>query len=367
TEWLCGTSTLTSSASDFNPSPVNFNSFIIPAPTITLNQTSTDAEISWTEGEIYSGVKLSGVSGCVVGHKIYRCTVPVTVPACIPNPVTDYVEDTYMPAPYTDPLPSAGNKNCYSIKTMTDSSNPSVASGMSNVVCTSSMTCPTVTISSPTDGSSVSGTVTVQASVTNSPTSVQLEVLQAGSSVAGPFTMTSSGGYYTYDIDTTTLSNGTYTLKVTASKAGCSDYSTSITVQVNNAVSSTCPFEIKEFKLDGDKVEMKVKSSSTDYTVYGMKFNWDGGGTNKVKKIEIQGEASGATWDKIWEADPGKSSPKAGICPADKLSSGDCARTEDQFQNGSTTEDVAIITSDYRKFKITFDKNPFTGTNFYFS
>ena len=366
TEWICGGTTLTSSPIDFSPSPVNFNSHTVPAPTLSINQTATDVQLSWTEAEIYSGVRLSDISGCVQAHKIYRCEVLSTDPDCTPS-TADYLDTTYLSSPYSTALPTLGKKYCYSITTLTDTAEPSAESGMSNVVCTSSTTCPNINIVSPSDGVTVSGTITVSAVVNNSPTSVELTVVQAGSTVAGPFTMTFSAGYYKTTFDTTTVSNGSYTLKVTAKKTGCADQISSINVTVSNGFSSNCPFKFKEFKIDDDRIEFSLISTGTDFQVYGMKFNWTGDTSNEIKKIEFKGDAAGAKWDTIWESNPGKSSPKSGICPSENLSSGDCARTEDKFQNGSSTEDVKIITSDYRSFKLTFTKKPYKGTNFFAS
>lgn len=87
---------------------------------------------------------------------------------------------------------------------------------------------PTVTITSPGAGSTVAGSVTVQAAVANgTPTSVSLTV-DGGSQWSG------STSPYAYSLDTTKLANGTHTLAAKAVFSNGSSVSASESVNVQN-------------------------------------------------------------------------------------------------------------------------------------
>jgi Bacterial Ig domain len=91
---------------------------------------------------------------------------------------------------------------------------------------------PTVTITSPGAGSTVAGSVTVQATVANgTPTSVSL-TLDGGSQWSG------STSPYAYSLDTTKLANGTHTLAAKAVFSDGSSVSANESVNVQNTTST---------------------------------------------------------------------------------------------------------------------------------
>jgi hypothetical protein len=101
-----------------------------------------------------------------------------------------------------------------------------------------STTPPTVSITSPTNGATVSGTVAVAATATDNVgvTAVQFQIDNAN---VGSVVTTSP---YSYSWDTTKVSNGSHTLRATAQDAaGNTGTSTNVTVSVNNSKSTTPP------------------------------------------------------------------------------------------------------------------------------
>ena len=93
---------------------------------------------------------------------------------------------------------------------------------------------PTISITSPTSGATVSGTITITTNVSANTTSVQFSVdgSNAGAAVtSAPFS---------FPLNTTTLSNGVHSLTATASNAsGQTTTSAAVAIKVNNAVPPT--------------------------------------------------------------------------------------------------------------------------------
>src|SRR5229473_860068 len=96
---------------------------------------------------------------------------------------------------------------------------------------TASGTPPTVSITSPTNGATVSGTISVVASASSSVGIASVQFLVDGANFGAPATASP----YTVSLNTTALSNGNHTLAATAKDtAGNSATSASITVTVSN-------------------------------------------------------------------------------------------------------------------------------------
>jgi Big-like domain-containing protein/fibronectin type III domain protein len=97
---------------------------------------------------------------------------------------------------------------------------------------TSDTTPPTVSITSPANGASVSGTITVSATATDPDSPVSYVQFQVdGGNTGGQVT----AAPYTISLDTTKLSNASHTLKaIAADPAGNTGNSTTVTVTVNN-------------------------------------------------------------------------------------------------------------------------------------
>jgi hypothetical protein len=92
-------------------------------------------------------------------------------------------------------------------------------------------TSPTVSITSPTNGSTVSGTVTINANATDTSGISKVEFL-----VDGVLKSTDTTSAYSYAWDTTTATNGSHTLQAKAyDTANNTATSTTVTVTVNNS------------------------------------------------------------------------------------------------------------------------------------
>jgi hypothetical protein len=127
------------------------------------------------------------------------------------------------------------------------------AGGQNNQVAPSSQSTlapstsmPSISITSPASGASVSGTMTVSVTVAYVNT-VQFKV--DGNNVGTTVTITTSP--FNYSIDTTTLANGTHTLSAVASNSASQTATSTILVNVNNAVKVTLTFT---FPLSGDAI-----------------------------------------------------------------------------------------------------------------
>jgi hypothetical protein len=101
--------------------------------------------------------------------------------------------------------------------------------------------CPAVFISAPSNGATVSGTVTVSAFAAGNSAVSGLRLFVDGNAVTSvsttytiPRTSTQAGIRATYSWDTTHVSSGAHTLRVTASDGGGNSSNASITVSVTN-------------------------------------------------------------------------------------------------------------------------------------
>ena len=93
---------------------------------------------------------------------------------------------------------------------------------------------PTISITSPTSGATVSGTITITTNVSANTTSVQFSV--DGSTAGAAVT----SAPFSFPLNTTTLSNGVHSLTATASNAsGQTTTSAAVAIKVNNAVPPT--------------------------------------------------------------------------------------------------------------------------------
>ena len=93
---------------------------------------------------------------------------------------------------------------------------------------------PSVTITAPTTGATVSGAISITADATDN-----IAVTRVDFSVDGGAVTTDTSAPYANTLDTTTLTNGAYTLNATAFDAAGNSTTTSVTVTVNNTVADT--------------------------------------------------------------------------------------------------------------------------------
>jgi hypothetical protein len=104
----------------------------------------------------------------------------------------------------------------------------------SSGVSTPDTTPPTVSISSPTSGATVSGTITVSASASDNVGVAKVEFY-----LDGVLKQTDTSSPYTFSWDTTTATNASHTLTAKAYDAAGNTASASVTVAVNNATQTS--------------------------------------------------------------------------------------------------------------------------------
>lgn len=98
------------------------------------------------------------------------------------------------------------------------------------------VTAPSVAITAPTDGGSVSGTTSVTGTTSDDTAVTSVQVLVDGV-LQG--TATIVGGNWSYSLDSTAFEDGDYTLRATAFDAAGNNASSAITVTIDNAVGAT--------------------------------------------------------------------------------------------------------------------------------
>ncbi|MEW6323954.1 MAG: Ig-like domain-containing protein [Nitrospirota bacterium] len=241
---------------------------------------------------------------CLNRYKIYRCAQnPFDTAACGSY---SYVGQTASGSPpptsFVDTLPGGDpnlvKKLCYTVTSVDTLGNES---DQSNAQCTMP-TCsnpPTLSITSPSDGASVSGSVTMTADATANGLATSIYQVsfsiapQAGGPVSDSFIDTNGADGWSWTLNTSTLLNGVYTLTVQATDdTGCTRTQT-ITITVAN---STCDVGIVDgsqdvFGLDYNKVTFQLYNLiGSDVTVRSMRVTWSGlpGGV-QIKKIKVNG------------------------------------------------------------------------------
>jgi hypothetical protein len=136
-------------------------------------------------------------------------------------------------APYSVSLNTATLTNgshtlsAVALDTLGNSGSASVTVTVSNTVAP-----PTVTFSSPVNGSTVSNTITVSASASGSASIASVQFRVDGANLGGPVT----AAPYSVSLNTTTLTNGSHTLSAVALDAHGDSGTASVTVTVSNSV-----------------------------------------------------------------------------------------------------------------------------------
>src|SRR5205823_3484129 len=114
--------------------------------------------------------------------------------------------------------------------------NATTSAAVSVIVSNADTTPPTVAVTAPLAGSTVSGTVTVSASASDNVGVSGVQFFVDGTAV-GPL---DTAAPYSYSWNTTTLSNGTHVLSAKATDAaGNATTSAAVTVTVSNAVANS--------------------------------------------------------------------------------------------------------------------------------
>jgi hypothetical protein len=101
---------------------------------------------------------------------------------------------------------------------------------------TGDTTPPTVSFSSPTNGATVSGTITVQINASDN-----VGVAAVSLYLNGALLSTKTAAPYTFSLDTTRFANGSYTLRAVAADAAGNTAGAQISLSINNAPDTTPP------------------------------------------------------------------------------------------------------------------------------
>ncbi len=114
--------------------------------------------------------------------------------------------------------------------------NSATSAALTVMVSNSDTTPPTVGITSPGAGATVSGTISVQVSASDN-----VGVASVSLSIDGVILGTDTSAPYTFSWNTSSAANGSHTVSATATDAAGNTATTSILVQVQNAVADTTP------------------------------------------------------------------------------------------------------------------------------
>ena len=187
-------------------------------PTAPTNLTATGAigavTLSWTAATDNVGV---------TGYTLYRSTVSGFTPS-VANQVGQAPSTTY-----TDAVPAG--IYYYRVEANDAAGNFSAASNEASGTATADTTSPTVTIPTPTTGSTVSGTITVVANATDNVVVAGVQFFLDGMALGAEVT----NSPYVLSWSTATATNGPHTLAATArDAAGNTATSSPVRVTVNN-------------------------------------------------------------------------------------------------------------------------------------
>jgi hypothetical protein len=164
----------------------------------------------------------------------------------------------------------------YAVNAADAAGNVSPPSPQASAVVTGDVTPPTVSLTSPSGGATVSGIVTVSANASDDVGVVGVQFLLNGSNLQAEDTTTP----YSVSWNTTTAANGTYTLTAVArDAAGHSTTSAPVSVTVNNVVDTTAPTVSLTAPANNATVSGTVSvtaSASDNVGVAGVQFKLDG-------------------------------------------------------------------------------------------
>ncbi len=182
-------------------------------PTVSISSPSNGTTVSGTiniSANVTDNLSITGVTFKVDGNQL---------------------GSTLTSAPYSTSENTMGLLNgTHTITATATDAGGNTATSSTTVTVSNAQPGPTVSISSPANGTTVSGTINISANVTDnlSITGVEFRVdsTQVGNTLTDP--------PYSDSVNTTTLSNGTHTVSATATDAGGKSATSSVTVTVNN-------------------------------------------------------------------------------------------------------------------------------------
>lgn len=185
----------------------------VPGSVSAVAASATRVNVTWTASTDAVGV---------TGYRVLRDGVLVGTPT-----TTTYADTTV----------SASTSYTYTVQAVDAAGNVSASSSGSTVTtpaASGDVTSPTVTLGSPSTGSTLTGTVTVTGTAADNVGVTSVSLLLNGSSVLGFATIT--GGSWSYSWNTTTTANGTWSLTARAADAAGNLTSTAaVSVTVSNA------------------------------------------------------------------------------------------------------------------------------------
>ncbi|HJZ53858.1 MAG TPA: LamG-like jellyroll fold domain-containing protein, partial [Gemmataceae bacterium] len=233
------------------------------APTVPTNLTATGAintaTLSWTASSDNVGVD---------HYDVYRSTTSGFTPSA-----ANKVGQSTTPG-YTDTGLAPGTYY-YRVDAADTAGNVSAASAEASAAAVSDTTPPTVTVTNPASGATVSGIITVSANASDNVGVVGVQFLLNGANLGAEDTTAP----YSVSWNTTSVANGTYTLAAVARDAAGNTATSAVSVTVNNVADTTPPTVSLTSPASGATVSgsVTVSASATDNVgVVGVQFKLDG-------------------------------------------------------------------------------------------
>jgi endonuclease YncB( thermonuclease family) len=215
---------------------------------------------------------------------------------------------------------------------------------------------PSCSIANPSDGDTVSGTVTVQVSASDSEDSddsLTVEVAIDGGTWQTA-TYNSTSGYYEYDWDTTAVSDGDHTVDARATDSdGATTNASQITVTVDNTASAPTVDSLSASEVetsDGDAefdVAWDVGDSDGDLDTVDLTLTDDSAGeTEDSASISVSGSDATGTTRLVAAGDDGSGNSYTVDCTvtdANGNTAGDSTSvSESESTNGPTVDSISL-------------------------
>jgi len=152
-----------------------------------------------------------------------------------------------------------GNTYRYYVKCSDSSGNKNTDDYLISFGVSPDTTLPTISISSPANGATVSGTITISASASDNTAVTKVEFYLDGDLIG-----TDTASPYSMSWDTTLLTDGSYTLQAKAyDAAGNAGSSSFVTVTVSNIIDNTPPTVLITYPADGSTFARRSKVTIT--------------------------------------------------------------------------------------------------------
>jgi hypothetical protein len=218
---------------------VNFSN---PGPTVAINSPISGSTVSNTIGVAITATSLPGSA---LGSVSIRVDTGTSIT---------------LPAPYTYQFDTTGLTNGAHTITATATDNLGrTGSGQSSFTVNNHG--PSVSITQPMAGSSLSGNVMVNATLT--PGSTSSPIIQAVLSVDGTALQTLTATPYTFSLNTTAFADGVHSLTVRATDASSNNGSQTMTVTFSNGAAINPPSVQISFPVDGQTVTGAIYVNTT--------------------------------------------------------------------------------------------------------